>query len=539
MTPSISSSAKSAPSSADSRACAASSGGSPPISRSASQSVTARSGSFASSSAARNQMPFLGSRRTMPSRFSPRTSSLSRNGLPCVPATSVSSATAGMCSSGEQQPARQLGGRVGAERAELQAKVRAAALAPARLHLRQRRPRRDRTPTAARRASGMVAYSIASSVASSAKCASSRITASGRFARQPAQRLAHAAADGRAQHAGRRAQRAQLRLVGRHPAQRQRRRGPQRRAQLAQQRLPRSAGLSAGSVKQRPSNARRLPSPSPSIGSRARSSTIAGVADGGSHLLDQRRAQVGLAEPAVRQHRRQARASACRRSARAAADQAVHLFAAADQRRLRRPHDGQRVVFARRRQRRDQRAVGGGGAAPLGHQIGRRGGQEQPAAGLRLDLLEQARERGAHVAVAAVGLLAGRDRRQIDDHAAARLARDQRIGQPDRARDGVLAGLLAEQPDAAAAAGFARWPPPDASALLSASTGMPLTASNAIGLRAGRRGGGLRVGGGRRRGQAAARPSRCATAPAPPRTPPPARRSTCSGVPDPWPGSGG
>ncbi len=323
----------------------------------------------------------------------------------------------------QQQPARQLGRRVGAQRPELQAKVRAAALAPARLHLRQRRPRRDRNPQRhGRLGHGRVFDRLQRRVVGEMRVVEDHHHRA--FARQPPQRLAHAAADGRAQHAGRRSQRAQLRLVGRHPSQRQRRRRPQRRTQIAQQRLT-AVGRLVGGQREAAAKQRAQVAVAFALDRLARAQLDDRcVADAGPHLLDQRRAQMRLAKPAVRQHRRQARGLLADAAARRR-DQAIHLLAAADQRRLRRPHDGQRVVFARWRQGRDQRAVGGGGAAALGHQICRRGGQEQPAGGLRLDLLEQARERGADIAVATVGLLPGGDRRQIDDHAAARFARDQ------------------------------------------------------------------------------------------------------------------
>ena len=68
-------------------------------------------------------------------------------------------------------------------------------------------------------------------------------------------------------------------------------------------------------------------------------------------LLDQRGAQVRLAQPAFGDASSPGppRRSATRGAQRA--EQAIHLLAAAEQRRLRRAYDGQRVVFPRRRQR--------------------------------------------------------------------------------------------------------------------------------------------------------------------------------------------
>ena len=118
-----------------------------------------------------------------------------------------------------EQPARQLGRRVGRERAELDAHVVGAALAPARLGVGQRGARRHADPERRRRLRhGRVLDRLEGRVVAEVRVVEDHRQRA--FARPQPKRLADAAADHGAQHAGRGAQRAQLGAVGGEPAER-------------------------------------------------------------------------------------------------------------------------------------------------------------------------------------------------------------------------------------------------------------------------------------------------------------------------------
>ncbi len=382
-----------------------------------------------------NQMPVLASRRTMPSRLRPRTSSDSRNGLPCVPAISVSSVDGGDLLDGEQQPARELGRRVGAQRPQLHAQVVAAALAPARLHLRQRRPRRDAHPQrhlrfGHRRVFDRVQRGVVREV---------RVVEDHRQrppARQPrsasptlrltvARSKPGAAPSARSSGSSGDIHPSASAAAGHNV-------GPE----LAQQRLAAVRRLFGGQC-EATAEQRAQVSVAFTLDRLARAQLDRSRRRGRQlQLLDQRRAHVRLAQPAVRQHRRQARRPLAEAGARrdpssrsiSSSRPNSGAFERARRSARRRPAAAAAPRSARRRRSRRRAARAAGRPPP-------RSGTS--TAGLRLDLLEQARERGADVALAAVRLCARRDRRQVHDRRCGRpCARSANRPAGSRARRG-------------------------------------------------------------------------------------------------------
>ena len=282
---------------------------------------------------------------------------------------------------GMQQLARELGRRVRREGAELEAHVRRAALAPARLHLREPGPRQHADP---QRRLAPPAWSRTRSPPGSRRPRSGRRRGSApagvpaRGGEAPRRRCgspSRAARRGRRRARAARAPRASsTRARGPRPAtaRRRARRAAPARCRRASRPAARSSARAAraGSLRSRRRSA-RAPA--------ARRRSVAGR--DAPQLLDQPGAQVRLAEPALGDDRRQAGPPLPRCDARAARPSSRSISSlrptsgACDD-----THDRQRVVLARRRQRRDQAAVRQRLPAPLGDEIAGRGGEEQPLA---------------------------------------------------------------------------------------------------------------------------------------------------------------